>query len=241
MTPVVEWFFGRGLSIGCGLKWTVCDEWKAYPRERQIHLIRQKIFRAMLCTKIDTTDINRLLDILAGRTAPPWQHRFHTTNWDYLLQREMSRRYPTGSHKPRWLASSHVYHHNGTVEELSNNAHRSPILLETDGEEARVASLESDKGFNNFIWSRVFVVVGMSFECAVDRFLFKALRRIQYEVPVGESHWIVVNPCTKTLQDTLYELNTALPGATASGCAMRFDHWIDQQLPELQPRGVLTA
>lgn len=127
------------------------------------------------------------------------------------------------------------------MEKLSNNAHRSPILLETDVEDARVASLESDKAFTSFVRSRVFVVVGMSFECAVDRFLFKALHRVQNEVPVGESHWIVVNPCTQSLQDTLYKLNTALPGATTSGSALRFDSWLNQKMPQLQPLGVLTA
>jgi hypothetical protein len=44
------------------------------------------------------------------------------------------------------------------VERLANNACRSPILLETDVEDARVASLESDKAFNSFAWSRVVVV-----------------------------------------------------------------------------------
>ena len=241
LTPVVEWFFGRGLSIGCNLKWTVRDDWKGYPREEQIYLIQQAILEQMSDPTIVTTDITRFLDILAYRTAPPWQHRFHTTNWDYLLQREITRRYPAGSYKPRWLASPHVYHHNGTVEKLANNAHRSPILLETDVEEARVASLESDKAFTSFLWSRVFVVVGMSFECAVDRFLFKALQRVQNEMAVGESHWIVVNPYTKSLQDTLQQLNTALPGATVSGCAMKFDSWLDQKMSQLQPLGVWTA
>jgi hypothetical protein len=241
LTPVVEWFFGRGLSIGCNLKWTVSDDWKGYPREEQICLIKQAISEQMSDPTIVTTDITRFLDNLASRTAPPWQHRLHTTNWDYLLQREITRRYPAGSYKPRWLASSHVYHHNGTVERLSNNAHRSPILLETDVEDARVASLESDKAFTSFVRSRVFVVVGMSFECAVDRFLFKALRRVQDEMPVGESHWIVVNPCIQSLQDTLYKLNTALPGATTSGSALRFDSWLNQKMPQLQPFGVLTA
>jgi len=65
--------------------------------------------------------------------------------------------------------------------------------------------------------------------------------RVQDEMPVGESHWIVVNPCTKSLKDTLQQLNTVLPGATVSGCAMKFDSWLDQKMPELQPHGVLTA
>ena len=233
MTPVVEWFFGRGLSIGCNLKWTVRDDWKGYPRAQQMHLIRQAISEQMSDPKIDTSDITRLLHILANRTAPPWQHRFHTTNWDYLLQREITQLYPAGSYKPRWLASSHVYHHNGTVEKLSNNAHRSPILLETDVEAARVASLESDKAFNGFVWSRVFVVVGMSFECAVDRFLFKAPHRVQNEMPVGESHWIIVNPCTNTLQHTRSILMLALPRVTVRVCEIELSCWLDQQLPEL--------
>jgi hypothetical protein len=65
--------------------------------------------------------------------------------------------------------------------------------------------------------------------------------RAQDEMPVDESHWIVVNPCAQSLQDTLYKLNTDLLGATISGSALRFDSWLNQKMPQLQPLGVLTA
>ena len=125
MTQVVEWFFGRGLSIGCGLHWSVPEVWKAFSREDQVAMITQAIQEEMSAAHTDTRDIEAFLDILATKTQPDWQHRFHTTNWDYLLQREISQRFPTGTVKQCWLASSHVYHHNGTAEMPSGDPFRS--------------------------------------------------------------------------------------------------------------------
>ncbi len=189
--------------------------------------------------KVDTTSICRFLDVLASRTELNWQHRFHTTNWDYLLQHEISNRFPVDSLKPCWLSSSHVYHHNGTVEQTSGNQNRSPMLLETDLGSDRVASLEEEKSFNGYIWSQVFVVVGMSFECSVDRFLLSALSRIKDEVPVGESQWFLVNPCNLILEKTRNLISDAMPGATIHVFAMNFDEWIGAKLPALPRIGIL--
>ncbi len=240
MTRVVEWFFGRGLSIGCGLHWTVPEVWKAFSREVQCTLIRQAIQREMSAPHIDTRDIERFLDTLAHKTTQSWQHRFHTTNWDYLLDREISRRFPVGTVKPWWLTSSHVYHHNGSAEALQANTRRSPILLESDLQDARRPCLESEKAFNQLVWSRLFVVVGMSFECTVDRFLFEALNRVQENLPVGESSWVVINPSASALKDTQPKISAALPQATVCTRALKFGCWVQTSLPELVSRGVLT-
>lgn len=239
MTQTVEWFFGRGISIGCGLAWSVPDDWKSLPREVQIPLIIDAILQEMSTIEQDPRDLNVFLDILAAQTRLGWQHRFHTTNWDYLLQRVLTRRFPTGSEKPNWLASSHVYHHNGTVEVATDNSHRSPILLESDSPSARTPSLESNKAFNELIWARTFVVVGMSFECSVDKFLFKALSRVQENLPVGESYWLVVNPSRVTLRDTRNIICDALPTSTVRTIRLNFNSWLAQKFPELQSRGVL--
>jgi hypothetical protein len=241
MIQVVEWFFGRGLSMGCGLDWNVPKHWKALRREEQVTKIKSVIPQEMSKTHIVTRDIVMFLDILADQTARGWQHRFHTTNWDYLLQREVSRRFPVGTIKPWWLASSQVYHHNGTAETPPGDTFRSQLLLETDPQAARRLSPESDSAFEKLINSRLFVVVGMSFECAVDRFLFKALKHVQEDCPVGESCWIVVNPSTSTLRETHSNILDALPAATVCTLRTDFGSWLRSKLPELIKRGALTC
>ncbi len=240
MTRVVEWFFGRGLSIGCGLHWTVPEVWKAFSREDQCTLIRQAIQREMSAPHIDTRSIERFLDTLAAKTTQGWQHRLHTTNWDYLLDREISRRFPVGTDKPQWLTSSLVYHHNGTAEMPSSNPFRSHLLLESDPHTARSPSPESNSAFEKLIYSRLFVVVGMSFECAVDRFLFRALNRVQDDLQVGESCWIVVNPSASAVKETHSKILDALPAAAVCTRAVNFGYWVQKKLPELINHGVLT-
>lgn len=241
MTQVVEWFFGRGLSIGCGLDWSVPEEWKALPREDQIAMIRPAIQQEMAVAHIDTRDIEKFLDILATKTQRDWQHRFHTTNWDYLLQREISRRFPAGTYKPQWLASSHVYHHNGTAEVPSIDLFRSHLLLESDSQTARRPSPESNSAFQRLIFSRLFVVVGVSFECAGDRLLFKALQRVREDCPVGDSCWLVVNPSADARKDTHSKILDALPAAAVCTRPMNFGCWVQTRLPELVHRGVLAC
>lgn len=240
MTQVVEWFFGRGLSIGCGLNWNVPDNWKSLPREDQVAKIKIAILQEMSRTHIDTRDIETFLDVLATNTQQDWQHRFHTTNWDYLLRLEIGRRFPAGTVKPWWLASSHVYHHNGTAEITPGDSFRSQLLLETDPQTARRPSPESESAFEKLINSRLFVVVGMAFECAVDRFLFTALKRVQDDCPVGESCWIVVNPSTSALKETHSNILDALPAAAVCTRAVDFRYWVQKKLPELVNRGVLA-
>jgi hypothetical protein len=208
------------------------DDWKDCPRGRQVTLIEQAILNEMAAPHIDTRDISKFLDILATKTAPGWQHRFHTMNWDYLLQREISARFPSGTQKPSWLATSHVFHHNGSAEASHANFLRSPILLESDLQDARRPCLESEKAFNQLVWSRLFVVVGMSFECAVDRFLFKALERVREDLPVVESCWVVINPNASALKDTHSKILAALPEAKVWTRTSTFGRWLDR-LPEV--------
>ena len=238
MTSTVEWFFGRGLSIGCGLTWTVPPEWNALPRADQITRIKAAILSEMSARHIDVGDIRRLLDLLANRTAPLWTHQFHTTNWDYLLQRKVLSLGLTV--QPPWCAETHVYHLNGTVEELPNNSRRSNIVLETDPSHERVASIEGNVSFNKFIWSRMFVVVGMSFECEVDKYLLSKLKQVEDDLPIGESQWVVVNPNAAALAATCARLQAALPGAKITSTESTLRAWIHAQVPELQACGAIA-
>lgn len=238
MAHIVEWFFGRGLSIGCGLTWGVPPDWNALPRDKQIARIKAAIVSEMSAAYVDTKDICLFLDILAKHTVPPWQHQFHTTNWDFLLQREILYR----GHKvqPQWSAETHVYHLNGTAENLADNSRRSAFVLESDPPQARVATTEGDIAYHKFIWSQTFVVVGMSFECEVDKCLLSALKRVQDDLPIGESNWVVLNPNAEALATTCARLQAALPRAKIAGRDSTFRAWLDDQLPELQCRGALA-
>jgi len=238
MTPRVEWFFGRGLSIGCGLTWTVPAAWYALPRADQIARIKAAILSEMSAQHIDTNDIRYFLDLLTNHTVAPWQHQFHTTNWDYLLQREILSLGHTV--QPPWCAETHVYHWNGTVEELPDNSRRSMFVLESDPPNARVATTEGNIAYNKFIWSQTFVVVGMSFECDIDKYLLSALQRVEDDLPIGESYWIVVNPSVDALSASCARLKAALPRAKIVSNATAFGAWLRARVPELESRGAIA-
>ena len=38
---------------------------------------------------------------------------------------------------------------------------------------------------------------GMSFECDTDRFLLRVLHKVEDDMPIGKSHWTIVNPDQK--------------------------------------------
>lgn len=238
MAHTVEWFFGRGLSIGCGLSWVVPADWRSLSRDEQIARIKVALVSEMAAASVDTRDIRLFFDILANRTVSPWQHQFHTTNWDFLLQREIL----SLGHKvqPPWCAETHVYHLNGTVEDLPDNSQRSAFVLESDSLRARVATTEGNIAYNKFIWSQTFVVVGMSFECQVDKYLLSALNRVEDDLPIGESLWIVLNPDPDALSATCAQLHVALPRAKIVSSATTFRAWLDTQLPQLQSRGAIA-
>jgi hypothetical protein len=184
---------------------------------------------------VDTTPYSRLLTALAHRTAGDWRHRFLTTNWDSLLQRELNKTHPTVC--PPWLESSHVFHLNGTVEDLPDGPRRSCFLLESDPIGARVAKLESNLAFANMAWSDSFVVIGMSFECATDNSLLTALGNSP--LLVEASRWIVVNPVGSVLDDVCANLGSKLPGATVVPVQKDLASWIECGLAELRHIGVL--
>jgi hypothetical protein len=99
---------------------------------------------------VDTTPYSQLLTVLKLGTAPDWRHRFVTTNWDGLLQREVDKAYPTVC--PEWLESTRVFHLNGTVDDRPDKARRSCFLLESDPIGMRVAKLESNLAFASMAW-----------------------------------------------------------------------------------------
>jgi hypothetical protein len=154
----LAWLFGRGLSIECSLNWTVPAEWKTqYSRIERIERIKRALRVEMDSSHVARAPIREFLTFLKQRTAPEWRHLFVTTNWDYLLQREL-RAMVDGSRPPRWLhhgAGSWVHHVNGTVEE--GTQHRSCFLLEDDSWAERTETTEANYAFNYLIWAIIYL------------------------------------------------------------------------------------
>jgi len=234
----VNWFFGRGLSMACNLSWSVPTEWQNLPREEKIDRIKTELREKMDRPSVDSTVIQQLLDTLGKHTAHNWRHRFITTNWDYLLQREIQL-LGLGA-LPDWMVNSHVYHLNGTVEELEDNSNRSPFLLEEDPAAKRCFTPEADSAYEFMLWDRTFVVVGMSFECDTDKFLLSAISRFENSSPIGESIWIVVNRDPQAVELSCSRIANTLPHAAVKGVCASFDDWLNGGLQELQQCGAIA-
>jgi hypothetical protein len=216
----------------------VPDEWRHVPREEKIELIREALRKEMNTAQVDCSIIHDLLELLGRHTSLSFRHRFITTNWDYLLQRKILQL--KLEVLPPWMDNNHVFHLNGTVEELMDNSHRSRFLLEEDPADQRHSTVEGDVVFNKMIWDRTFVVVGMSFECQTDKFLMTSLGSVKDDMPIGESLWIVVNPDKDALRISCARISEKLPHATVVGVRKTLAKWIDDRFPELQTRGVFV-
>lgn len=223
--------------MACGLVWTVPPDWVLVPREERIARIREALDAEMNSAVVDTEPYRRMLDVLGCRTATGWRHRFVTTNWDTLLEREVNSACPTDC--PPWLESSYVFHLNGTVEDPPDSSRRSCFLLESDSVATRVAKLESNLAFASMKWSDCFVVVGMSFECATDNSLLTALGGAP--LPVEGSHWIVLDPDRSALDTVCANIQSRLPNVTITRVPSGFAEWLGGGLPELQHLGVLNS
>lgn len=208
------------------------------PREQKISRITAALREEMKKASIDCTPIRSLLGLLSAHTNLGWRHRFITTNWDYLLQHEIL---DIGlSVLPSWLANSHVFHLNGTVEDLPDNSTRSPFLLEEDLGTQRASTQEADVVYNQMIWDRHFVVVGMSFECETDRFLLQALSRAEDDLPIGESSWVVVNPSETALEASCQRIEKALPRASVMRVRGTLTEWLQSEPKKLREWGALA-
>ena len=224
--------------MGCGLTWDVPYEWQRLPREDRINRIKATLRIEMKAPGVNTRSIRTFLSFLQENTAFNWRHLFITTNWDYLLQREIVRL--SLSVLPAWLESSHVFHVNGTVEDRLPNHNRSPFLLPEDPKNQRTWSTEANVAFNKMIWQRTFVVVGMSFECATDGYLLHHLNSVEDDLPIGESHWVIVNPDGMALDAAAARIRTALPSAKTTKVCETFAGWNERRFPELSAKSIFS-
>jgi hypothetical protein len=235
----VVWLFGRGLSMECGLDWTEPEEWKTkFQRLERIERIKQALPAEM--AGVDAAPIREFLIFLDQRTSPEWQHLFVTTNWDHLLQRELSA-FVHGLGAPRWVhrgAGSYVYHVNGTVEE--GTQHRSCFMLQDDTGAERTATTEANYAFSYLLCEQTFVVVGMSFGCKTDQFLLRQLNKVQDEMPIGDSHWIIVNRDREASEAVSAHIRSALPNAHVESAESTFADWRHAGCPSLTEKGVFS-
>lgn len=234
----VFWLFGRGASMECGLTWTVPVCWATIPRPARVERIKAQMRAEMDRAGVCGEPYRRLLELLRDGTPPGWRHRFLTTNWDYLLQRETLGL--LSDVLPDWLDDSHVSHMNGTIEVLDDNANRSPFLLEDDPPSQRTWSVEANVAYNEMICGRNFVVIGVSFECDTDRFLLKALGDAQ-DMIIGQSTWIVVNRDDVALKKVNGAIKNRLPSATIELVKREFGEWLSEGMPDLQSRGIIAC
>lgn len=224
----INWLFGRGLSIDCNLSWTVPIAWKyPYPcqtREIKISMIKNALENEMNKLSAGCAIIRYFFEILSICTNSNYNNRLITTNWDYLLDREIQNL--DLEKLPRWLDDSLVFHLNGTIENFENHSNRSPFLLEEDSGEQRAFSVEANTAYNKMIWNKIFVVVGMSFECETDRFFLNALNKVQDDLIIGESLWIVVNPDSEVLNQSCQRIQNALPCASVIPIEKKFNKFL---------------
>ncbi|WP_189415548.1 hypothetical protein [Cellvibrio zantedeschiae] len=230
------WIFGRGLSISCGLRWTVPASLNAKPRDIVIEEIKKQLTIEM-DKDVNTEKIQFFLSELKERTTPCWKNLFATTNWDYLLQREVLKLNLDAL--PNWLSNSHVFHLNGTIEPRRDQNFSSTFLLESDSFQERKITPESNRIFNGILWSRVFVIVGMSFECESDRFFLHSIKLEEDNLPIGESVWIVINPDRLSLEKSVTRIRSSLPRAAVIPLLTTFDNWTESGMKELSQLNIL--
>jgi hypothetical protein len=224
--------------MACNLHWSVPTDWKSLERGERIENIKIALRQEMRSSTIDCGPITRLLNTLSRHTSPNWMNRFITTNWDYLLQQEIQQL--NFEVQQKWMASSHVFHLNGTVEELESNSNRSQFILEEDRASQRCFTPEANMAYNKILWDRTFVVVGMSFECEVDKFLMNAIGRVKDDLPIGESVWIVVNRNRVALDVSCSLIERTLPHTTVHRVQADFGTWLDSGMNELRDCGAIS-
>jgi hypothetical protein len=241
------WIFGRGASIANGLKWVVPGCWNSrlmnnlISRDDHIELIKEALRAEMANLPLYETTYMRLIEALHCRTVNGSYHQLITTNWDYLLSRDIDVWIRENNIKsvPRFLgAHSAVYHLNGTVEP-GVSSQSTQFLLETDSSEVRKNKLASNTAINHIVWTKCLVVVGMSFECEIDRGLLAVLKSLENSMPIGDAYILIIEPNEKTLDSTKSKVHECLPFSRVVPIALGLREWINAGMPELVDFNIL--
>lgn len=217
------WFFGRGASIASGVTWEESEESKKKSREERIQNIDRNLSSQMQTVPIGNNPYSQLLFLLENKKKVNQRNLFITTNWDYLLQREInSKNYTT---RPSWLEDSQVFHLNGSIEKWGDARYRSPMLLPDDNN--RVDSLEFQKAMNFVLCERFFVMIGVSFKYTVDQQIIELLRPHEDNLLFGEGKYLIVDNCQEGLDRIENIINQNFPRAEVIKVKSDFKSWID--------------
>ncbi|MEE8387872.1 MAG: hypothetical protein V3R65_04785, partial [Acidiferrobacterales bacterium] len=87
---------------------------------------------------------------------------------------------------------------------------------------------------------RVFIVVGMSFECGMDKYLLACINHLKKDLSVCSGKWLIVNSNPKALNRASESIQAALPKASIYKLEKKFEEWVGKKLPELVEEGILV-
>lgn len=240
---VCTWIFGRGASIECGLDWVLPESITKLNRRKQIECIYENIPKEMEKIPVGKNVYSNFLAELKKRTNPRWCHQFITTNWDYLLQREINNldEVKYSRNLPKYLRNSWVDHLNGSADrERKDNLRTCRIVLETDSPEERSESLEFNLAMSGIAWSMVLkIVVGLSLNYKIDQSLFFLLNNIEDTHPIGESAWLIINPEKNDLNKVDEIIKRNFPRGYTKPIETSFKRWLKKGMPELSHLGIM--
>lgn len=230
------WFFGRGASVASGVTWEESKEWVENNRQERIKNIEKNLTEQMQGISVGKNPYSQLLFLLENKIKFNQKNLFITTNWDYLLQREISSKNYTAL--PSWLEDSHVFHLNGSIEKWGDARYRSPVLLPDDNN--RRDSLEFQKVMALIQWERFFVIVGVSFKYKVDQQIIELLRPHEDNLPFGDGKYLIIDTCQEGLDRLESIIKQNFPRAEVIKVKDDFKSWIDtayQSLNYFDPFG----
>lgn len=231
------WLFGRGASIASGLDWTEPKEWQLLDRDIRIKQIQEILELEMQKIPQSRGPYYDLLSILSGHTETNWKHLFITTNWDYLLEREISRfKFKV---LPKWLRETYVFHLNGSIQQKQQE-NSSQFLLETDSYRIRKSKFEVNKALGYMIGEKLFVIIGMSFECEMDKAFIIYLATSKDFVPSRDASWVILDPNDTSLDNLNFRFNRLFPVANIIPINKGFQNWIKNGMTELAKYGVIN-
>lgn len=74
----------------------------------------------------------------------------------------------------------------------------------------------------------------------MDRFLLASLNKVEDDLPIGNSVWIVLNPDEEALKKSSSRIKSALPRSEVYFAAKTFEKWIDEGMDALRDIGAFT-
>lgn len=233
------WIFGRGASIACGAAWEEPETWKEKDRHERIQNINRNLAKQMRNVPVGRNPYSHLLFLLEHKTTPNQKSLFITTNWDYLLQREID----SGDYDPcpRGSGQRYVWHLNGSIKKGRDSRYCSPIILPED--DKRTDNQEFSWAMNQIVCERLFIIVGMSFQCKADEKILRVLRPDQNKLPFGEGRYLIVNNSAKDLERLESVIKSYFPRVDIIKEQADFKSWIDEKresIGNFEPFGVLT-